>query len=94
MTISDKNRRLFEDIGITAIRRELAAGGIQYLGIDDAKRNEAREWVQEAVCDEQSKRAARERLEQQRFNVIRMWTITAALAGIVAAVAAVIADFR
>ena len=97
MPISDFGAELavfFEDVGTSAIRRELATGGIQYLGINEDRRNQAREWVEERAAEEEARRTAAALLEQQRYNVIRRWAIVAALAGTVAAIAAVIAIFR
>ena len=47
MTISDKNRRWFEGIGLDKIRLEITVGNQYYIPIDAAAQAAAREWVAE-----------------------------------------------
>jgi hypothetical protein len=81
MTISDRNRKYFEGIGLSAaIRRELIIGGSAFLGLEnDQRRIEAREWI-----DEQEQNI---RDKERTHNNRELWTLISA---IVAAVAGVI----
>ena len=47
MTISDKNRKWFEGIGLDKIRLEITVGNYFYTPADPAAQAEAREWVAE-----------------------------------------------
>jgi hypothetical protein len=90
MAISDLNRDRFRLIGRERIAIALATGTIQTLGISDTHKAEAIEWVQE----QDAERAAARRLETTRFETIRRWTIAAAIASGIAAIASVVALFR
>jgi hypothetical protein len=94
VVISDRNRALFEGIALSAIRRELALGSINYLGTDqDPRRAQAREWVAEQDAQlEKEKRDARA-LETRRFRSILGWAIAGVIVAVVAAAAAVIAEW-
>jgi hypothetical protein len=94
MVISDNNRKRFEAVGKRAIQRELVTGGIQYLGINEEVRNEAKQWVEEREAKRERNRTNAREIDQNRFETIRWWTIIAAVAGIVAAVTGVIAILR
>jgi disulfide bond formation protein DsbB len=87
VTISDKNRKWFEGIGLDKIRLEITVGNQYYIPVDAAAQAEAREWVAEQDAKrEQEKREARQR-EVKTLG----WTIAGVLVAIVAACAAVIA---
>jgi len=83
MAISSENRARFEAIGLTAIRRELVVGSVQYL-VGEDQRSQAREWV----AEEEAK-AAKQALRARRLEATRF--IAGLLVGIIAAVAAMIA---
>ncbi len=88
--ISESNRSRFPLIGRDKIAHALATGTIQTLGINENEKAEAIEWVQ----DQDAQRAAALQLDSSRFETIRKWTIVAAVASVIAAVAAVIGLFR
>ncbi|HEY5065067.1 MAG TPA: hypothetical protein VIJ04_09650 [Xanthobacteraceae bacterium] len=92
VSIPDLARDLFEAVGLSAIRRELVLGSMNYLGdANDVRRIYAQAWVAEQEAElEREKEEARE-LEARRFKSIRGWTIVGVIVAIVAAVAAVIA---
>jgi hypothetical protein len=94
MAISENNRNRFENIGLASIRRELAVGSIQFLGLDEGVRAQAKEWISEQDEKVRQEKQEAKDLEAQRFNTIRRWTVIAALAGVVAAIAAVIAALK
>jgi hypothetical protein len=90
MAVSDLNRDRFRLIGRERIAIALATGTIQTLGISDAHKAEAIEWAREQDAEHE----AAQQLETTRFETIRRWTIFAAIASAIAAVASVIALFR
>jgi hypothetical protein len=93
VTISDKNRARFEDIGFELIYRELALGDFTFLGIGAEVRSQAKEWVEEKQTEIRTQREAARELETKRFETIRRWTIVAAVASVIAALAGLVAAF-
>jgi len=83
MAIPDRDRSRYEAIGLTAIRRELEVGNVQYLH-GDVQRRQAREWVDEETAKAEKETRKTRRLETTKF-------VASLLVGIVAAVAAMIA---
>jgi hypothetical protein len=75
------NRTRFRLIGKDRIALALATGTIQTLGLSERDKGEAIEWVQEQEADD----AAAQLLETKRFEIIRRWTIVAAVASVIAA---------
>ena len=63
MAVSEKNRNLFEGVGLEMIRRELTVGDYHYIPVDDATRNETREWVAEQ--ESQIRQAERARSDRE-----------------------------
>jgi hypothetical protein len=94
VTISDKNRARFEEIGFELIHRELALGDFTFLGIGAEVRSQAKEWVEEKQAEIRNQREAARELETNRFETLRRWTIVAAVASIIAALAGLIAAFK
>jgi hypothetical protein len=90
LAISDLNRNKFRLIGREHIAVALATGTIHALGISEAAKPEAIEWVQE----QDAERDATRLLETTRFETIRRWTIVAAIASVIAAIASVTALLR
>ena len=90
MTISESNRAQFQLIGRDRLALALATGTIQSLGISERVKAEAIEWVKEQEVERDTAR----QLESTRFETIRRWTIVAAIASVIAAIAAVISIFR
>jgi hypothetical protein len=90
MTISDRNRKLFEGVGLETVRRELATRVYYYLSSGSAESLEqAREWVaeQEKVIEdaEAAKLDRDDKLLRYSF-----WTLLAAIIAAIAAVASII----
>jgi hypothetical protein len=83
----------FRGIGFDNIKRDVAIGGVQYLGIGEV-RDQAKEWAEEQEAKRRKEQAAADSLEAKRFLIIRRWTIVAAGASVVAAITGVIALFR
>ncbi len=88
--ISEINRSRFRLVGRDKIAHALATGTMQTLGINENEKTQAIEWVQQ----QDAQRAAALQLDSNRFETIRRWTIVAAVASVVAAIAAVIGLFR
>jgi t-SNARE complex subunit (syntaxin) len=89
MTISDKNRKLFEGIGFEAIRREVTLGNNYYLPIDQAAQAEAREWV----AEQEEKNRVAERIRTARETKVfsyTFWTLIAAIAAVLVGVIGVV----
>lgn len=84
---------VLEDHGLEAVRLRLAAhqGGsasmLGYLGSETMTRGFVEEWVRRETDKAQ-------RRETRRFRMILIWTVVAAVAGIVAAVTGVMALLR
>jgi DNA transposition AAA+ family ATPase len=93
MAISDENRARFEGIGFEHIKRDVATGGVAYLGIGTV-RAEAKEWVEEQEAKSQREQAAKQNLDNVRFKTILQWTIIAAIASVIAAVTGIVSLFR
>ncbi len=92
VVISDQNRGLFEAVGLSAIRRELVVGSVNYLGADnDPRRAQAREWVVEQKAQLEREQSNTRQLEARRFKSILGWTIAGVVVAVIAAAAAVIA---
>jgi hypothetical protein len=79
VTISDKNRKRFEGIGLEYIRRELTVGNHQYIPIDAPTQAEAREWV----VEQEDKIRKTEAQRTCREKVIMVAAIVAAIAAII-----------
>lgn len=90
MTISEANRARFQYLGKDRIAFALAMGNIQSAGINERDKGEAIEWLQE----QDAERIAAWQIETQRFEIIRRWTVVAAVASVIAAIAAVVPIFR
>ena len=78
MTISDKNRKRFEGIGLEFIKRELTVGNSFYMQTIEA-RGEAEEWV----AEEERKIRTAEAERTKREKIIMYAAIVAAVAAIV-----------
>ena len=64
MAISEENRKRFEAIGVSIIRRELAVGNVQYLRVSHGgERDQAQEWVTEQEAKIAQETEAREQRE-------------------------------
>jgi hypothetical protein len=83
MAIPDRDRSRYEAIGLTAIRRELEVGNVQYLH-GEVQRRQAREWVVEEVA-----KAEKETKRARKIEAVRFYA--GLLVGIIAAIGAVIA---
>jgi hypothetical protein len=94
VTIPDKNRARFEDIGFELIHRELTLGDFTFLGIGAEVRSQAKEWVEAKQAEMRNQREAARALETKRFETLRRWTIVAAVASVIAALAGLIAAFK
>jgi hypothetical protein len=82
VTISDKNRKRFEGIGLEFIKRELTVGNQYYIPIDAPTQAEAREWVAE-----QEKKIR----NKERNRVIReILTLIAAIAAVAVGIIGVV----
>jgi hypothetical protein len=90
MTISDDNRRQFELIGEDQLALALATGTLQSLGMTEDKKQEALEWI----AERRTKRDTERQIEDTRSKFMRRWTIVAAIASVIAAVASVAGLFR
>jgi hypothetical protein len=75
--------KAFEMIGPDTLRLRLEMRRAEY---DGAYGRAAEEWLLK-------KKAESDRLEAARFKIIKRWTVAAAIAGIIAAMAAVVAAF-
>ena len=84
MAIPDRDRSRYEAIGLTAIRRELEVGNVQYLH-GEVQRRQAREWVVEQEAKAQEERENARRLENRRFIASLFVSIIAAVAAVIAA---------
>jgi hypothetical protein len=85
MTISDDNRRRFEQIGRERLASALGTGTLQSLGITENHKAEAIEWVEE----QDAKRATARDLEVFRQQQTLRWTKIAVGVGIVAILVAI-----
>jgi hypothetical protein len=89
VTISDKNRKRFEGIGLEFIRREITVGNNYYIPIDSATQAEAREWVAEQ--DDKNREAERIRsVRENRVLRYTFWTLVAAIAAVVVGVLGIV----
>lgn len=86
MTVSEKNRRFFEGVGLEAIRREVTVGNNYYIPIDPAMQAEAREWVAEREQEIRDADRARTTREKQTLKYTR-WTLVAAIAAALVGIA-------
>jgi hypothetical protein len=90
MTISDRNRKLFDGVGLETVRRELASRVYYYLSSGSAESLEqAREWVAEQekkIEDTEADKLDRE----DKLLCYSFWTLVAVIIAAVAAVASII----
>jgi hypothetical protein len=86
MAVSERNRTRFSAIGLDAVRREVVTGTVTFLGISDDERAQAREWVEQQEAELRRREEDRQALDERRFQIIRRWTIIAAVAGAAAAI--------
>jgi hypothetical protein len=85
VTISDKNRKWFEGIGLDKIKLEITVGNQYFIPIDATAQAEAREWVTEQekkIRDAEADRIGREK------KMLR-YTFGTLIAAVVAAIAAI-----
>jgi hypothetical protein len=87
MVISEANRSRFQMIGKDRLALALATGTIHTLGVSEAMKAEAIEWVNERDAERDSAR----QLEVRRYNAVLRWTIVAAVASLVAAITGIVA---
>jgi hypothetical protein len=80
----EKYRQEFERLGPDSLRLRMELRAAQFTG---ELARAAEEWLQE-------QQAEAEELDASRFESIRRWTIIAAAAGVVAAIAAVAAALK
>jgi hypothetical protein len=90
MTISDRNRKLFEGVGLETVRRELATRVYYYLSSGSAESlDQAREWVAEQEKDIEA--AEVDKLDREdKLLRYSFWTLVAAIIAAVAAIASII----
>jgi hypothetical protein len=90
MTISDRNRKLFEGVGLDTVRRELATRVYYYLSSGSAESlDQARAWVAEKEKDIEDAEAAKLELADKLLRY-SLWTLIAAVVAAVAAVASIV----
>jgi hypothetical protein len=89
VTISDKNRKWFEGIGLDKIRLEITVGNQYYIPIDPAAQAEAREWVAEQEKEIREAELARTTREKLTLKY-SLWTLIAAIAAVVVGIAGII----
>jgi hypothetical protein len=89
MTVSDKNRKFFEGVGLDAISREVTVGFHKYIPIDAATQAEAREWVAEREKEIREAERARTTREQLTLKYT-LWTLFAAIAAVLVGIAGII----
>jgi hypothetical protein len=89
VTISDKNRKRFEGIGLEMIRREVTVGNQFYIPIDAATQAEAREWVDEQERQLREVNDART-VREKRTLRYTFWTLIAAIAAVFVGIAGII----
>jgi hypothetical protein len=88
VTISDKNRKRFEGIGLEYIKRELTVGNSFYLQTE-AERSEAQEWVAEQ--EEKIRKAESEHISREKLTLkYTRWTLIAAIAAVVVGVIGIV----
>ena len=89
MTVSEKNRRFFEGVGLEAIRREVTVGNHYYIPIDPATQAEAREWVAER--EQEIRDADRARTTRGKLTLkYTRWTLVAAIAAVLVGIASIV----
>ena len=89
MTVSEKNRKLFEGVGLEFIRRELTVGNNYYIPIDPPTQAEAREWVAEQ--EKEIREAERDRTTREKLTLkYTRWTLFAAIAAVFVGLAGII----
>jgi hypothetical protein len=90
MTISDRNRKLFEGVGLETVRRKLATRVFYYLSSGSAESlDQAREWVAEQEKDIEDAEA--DKLDREdRLLRYSFWTLVAAIIAAIAAIASII----
>jgi phage terminase Nu1 subunit (DNA packaging protein) len=91
MPISENKRKLFQDIGLDVVRREVAGGEFKYIPNDDESREEARQWIAEEETKLAREKLEAAELETSRFETTLRWTKAGVIVAIIAAIAAVIA---
>ena len=89
MTVSEKNRKLFEGVGLEFIRRELTVGNNYYIPIDPPTQAEAREWVAER--EKEIREAERDRTTCEKLTLnYTLWTLLAAIAAVFVGIVGII----
>jgi hypothetical protein len=88
VTISVKNRKRFEGIGLDHIKRELTVGNSYYMQTTEA-RGEAEEWVAEQ--EEKIRKAESEHISREKLTLkYTRWTLIAAIAAVVVGVVGIV----
>jgi hypothetical protein len=88
MTISDRNRKLFEGVGLETVRRELATRVYYYLSSGSAESlDQAREWVAQQEKDIE---AAAKLNREDKLLRYSQWTLIAAIIAAIAVIASII----
>ena len=80
MAISERNRAIFEGAGFDAIKLEVAFAGTRFNLAVPGVANQAKEWLVETEANMQQERQAALDLDRRRYNVMRVWTMIAAIA--------------
>jgi hypothetical protein len=88
MTISDRNRKLFDGVGLETVRRELASRVYYYLSSGSAESlDQAREWMAEQEKDIE----AADKLDREdKLLRYSFWTLVTAIIAAIAAIASII----
>ena len=89
MTVSEKNRKFFEGVGLEVVRREVTVGVHHFIPIDNATQAEAREWVAEQEAEVRGAELARTTREKLTLKYTR-WTLLAAIAAVFVGIAGII----
>jgi len=89
MTISDRNRQIFEGAGLDAIKLDVAFGGTRFNLASADVAAQAKEWLAETETKLQIERESAASLERRRYLTMLRWTIVAAIAGTAAAIASI-----
>ena len=85
--ITPEKRKKFEHLGRKVVQDDLNFGAF----IDPSEQQEAIEWLKERDAEEEASHKASRGLEAKRFRMMLSWTVVAAMAGIIAAIASIVA---
>jgi hypothetical protein len=85
--ITPEKRERFEKLGHKVVLRDIGMG----VFIEPSEQQQAIEWLAEQDAEEQASHSGARELETKRFRLIFLWTVVAAVAGVIAAIGSIVA---